>query len=262
MSYVSFFRKYATPQDKSGVPESAYFAAYEAARGYGDAMLRYGTGKPTPTEIELATQRYKGALRLFPFDRTGWSSMTAGLERQGRENDFLELVRPVADAVTRSRVVHSWVENEDSGHATIAVFQRALAEPLVLMYLGFSEDEQFADLEQSLEELHRAKDELEAELRGLGAQRERTESGDAAPASMSDEASGVVVDLPELKRRQRVASDRLGKLEQQIATRTRALPLYREVVGAADLGGELRVRRDHPAHTLLRRMYHESRGSR
>ena len=57
------------------------------------------------------------------------------------------------------------------------------------------------------------------------------------------------------------AKAQLGRLEQQIAARTRALPLYKETLATDGLAEELRTRRDHPVHTLLRRMYHELRSA-
>lgn len=71
---------------------------------------------------------------------------------------------------------------------------------------------------------------IERELRSLSAQRERLEAGNAAPAAPSGELADDPLGLSELKRRQRVASDRLDKLDQQISTRTRALPLYEELL--------------------------------
>ena len=50
------------------VPDSAYFAAHEAARGVGDAYLLYAA-HPTTEEVDLAIRRYRSAIRLFPFDR-------------------------------------------------------------------------------------------------------------------------------------------------------------------------------------------------
>ena len=38
--YLDFFQRYVTGERREGVPDSAYFAAYDAARGYGDAFLR------------------------------------------------------------------------------------------------------------------------------------------------------------------------------------------------------------------------------
>ena len=53
--------------------------------------------------------------------------------------------------------------------------------------------------------------------------------------------------------------DMLPRIEQQIAASSRALPLYRETIGTEELVAGMRTRRDHPLHTLLRRMYHEVR---
>ena len=49
----------------------------------------------------------------------------------------------------------------------------------------------------------------------------------------------------------------LSKLEKQIAARARALPLFRAVVESKELAPDLRAQRQHPIHTLLRRLYHE-----
>jgi hypothetical protein len=51
-------------------------------------------------------------------------------------------------------------------------------------------------------------------------------------------------------------------LEKQIAARTEALPLYEETLATDELADDLRAQRDHPMHTLLRRMYHEQRSGR
>ena len=52
-------------------------------------------------------------------------------------------------------------------------------------------------------------------------------------------------------------TDQLAKLERQVTARKRALPLFRAARGSDGLIDELRTQRDHPVHTLLRRMYHE-----
>ena len=57
------------------------------------------------------------------------------------------------------------------------------------------------------------------------------------------------------------AKAQLVRLDQQIAARSRALPLYKETLATDGLAEELRTRRDHPVHTLLRRMYHELRSA-
>ena len=62
--------------------------------------------------------------------------------------------------------------------------------------------------------------------------------------------------------RDRAIEERIERIEKQIAARTRALPLFRDVLEAGDLASELRAQRDHPAHKLLRRMFHENRSAR
>jgi len=259
--YLSLFKDFATSKDKEGVPESAYFAAFEAARGYGDAMLRYGTQKPTPAEIDLATQRYKAALRVFPFDHTVWASMTKGLESQGRENDYLNIARPVADAVARSRAVNVWIESEDPGHAALAAYRRAFSDSLALMYLGFSTGDGVGEIEAGLGELRAKRAEAERELDALSAEREQRDDGDYYPASPAGDDAAEGPSIAELNRRIALATDRIDKLELQIAARTRALPLFQDVLQQEDLAGALRVQRDHKLHMLLRRMYHESRSA-
>jgi hypothetical protein len=41
--------------------------------------------------------------------------------------------------------------------------------------------------------------------------------------------------------------------------RTNALPLFKATLGTETLADELRARRDHPVHKLLRRMFYEGR---
>jgi hypothetical protein len=62
-----------------------------------------------------------------------------------------------------------------------------------------------------------------------------------------------------LDREIELAKSRLQRQEKQIAARTDALPLFRATVGTEELVDEMRARRDHPVHTLLRRMHHETR---
>ncbi len=125
--YLAFFDSYARNDRKEGVPDSAFFAAHEAARGIGDAFLAYAS-RPTGAEGELATRRYRNALELFPFDRTLWPALTAALERQGRETEYLSLARPVAEWVTRSRSVDTWSEQGEPGAKEIATLRRALSD--------------------------------------------------------------------------------------------------------------------------------------
>jgi hypothetical protein len=67
--------------------------------------------------------------------------------------------------------------------------------------------------------------------------------------------------VDELDTRISQARNNLVRVEKQIAARTTALPLYKATLGTESLADELRARRDHPMHKLLRRMFYESRES-
>ena len=51
--YLTFFHQYATEQGKESLPDSAYFAAFEAAKGVGNALLAYAQ-QPTAARCRLA----------------------------------------------------------------------------------------------------------------------------------------------------------------------------------------------------------------
>lgn len=258
--YLAFFHEFATEQRKEAVPNSAYFAAFEAARGFGDAFLTYAA-EARSSEIELATLRYRSALSLFPFDRALWPSLTAALERYGREGEYARLVRPIADSVVRSRAVNAWIENSEPFSDEIASLRRALADSLVVMYLGFAEAGGVAELEAELAELRQRRDRVAAELAELTRQRDRLRAA-TVPANMSDpldiERGILPLDLAQVGRRIADQGNLLTKLEQQIAARSRALPQYKQTLDTDGLTRELRTQRNHPVHILLRRMYHEN----
>ena len=65
--------------------------------------------------------------------------------------------------------------------------------------------------------------------------------------------------IAELNRRIAETSQKLANLDKQIEARARALPLYAETLATEGLIPVLRGQRDHPVHTLLRRMYFEKR---
>jgi hypothetical protein len=262
--YLAFFQRYATSGERNAVPDSAYFAAHEAARGYGDALLSYTAGRLSPTEMQSAVQRYVAALSLFPFDRAMWPALAASLARQGRESQYLDLARPIAERITTSRQVDAWIQNDEPGSEQIAVMRRAFADSQVLVYLGFAGAETAAELEASLATLRQQRDESEQALVRLLEERKalgRT-SPPAAPAS--DAAHGAsraidAFDVEQLDRDIERTRRQLLRQERQVDARTEARPLYRATVGPETLVDELRRRRDHPVHTLLRRMYHETR---
>ena len=263
--YLGFFQRFAKQRgQRDTVPDSAYFAAYEAARGYGDAFVAYGIAHPGPAEVQLAVERYQLALRAYPFDRNLWPSLTTALERRGRANDFLAIARPIAEVVAGSRHASAWVEQGGAGAATIEVFRRGLGDELVLMYMGFADARGLEELEKSLDELRGRRAALADRLEALAMRRDAAGAGDAPPAAPA--AAGAGSDQPvrfgtaESRRIARELEDggrQLVKLDKQIAARARALPLYRAVVESEELAPALRSQRQHPVHTLLRRLYHE-----
>jgi len=262
--YLAHFERYAVPDATDFVPDSAYFAAYEAARGYGDAFVAYGVANPGPAEIQLAVERYQLALRAFPFDRLLWPALTTALERRGRSNDFLALARPIAEVASSSRHAAAWIEQGGSGSPTIEVFRRALGDELVLMYMGFANASGLSELEKSLDELKTRRASLSRELEALATRRDTasgsSESLPAAPSQAGGGGDPVRFGTAESRRIARKLEDggrQLAKLDKQISARARALPLYRAVVESEALAPELRSQRQHPVHTLLRRLYHE-----
>ncbi len=265
--YLGFFYEFAAEEGHEAVPESAYFAGYEAARGFGDAYFGYARGTPTRSEIELATRRYLSALSLFPFDPTLWSAITAALERQGRESEYLQLVRPVAESVTGSRQLNQWIEQQEPDAEVVGTLRRVLAEGSALMYLGFAGDLGPEGLERDLAELRARREQLEAELGELAAPAApgdaRWGGSDIGPEGERPDAP--VPDLLSARAREarhrslREKAARLEQLEARLAAGSRAVPLFRAALQSGDLAQALRARRDHPLHTLLRRMYQERR---
>ena len=259
--YLAQFEKYAVADSTKYVPDSAYFAAYEAARGYGDAFVAYGIANPAPAEIQLAASRYQLALRIFPFDRMLWPALTTALERRGGANDFLAITRPIAEHIASSRHAGAWIAQNGAGSKTIDVYRRGLADELVLMYMGFADAKGLAELEKSLGALRGQRDVLARKLTGLAQQRsgKGASSPPASPAAddVSESAGYGSSDSQRMARDIEDGGRQLAKLDKQITARTRALPLFRAVVESEDLAPALRSQREHPMHTLLRRLYHE-----
>lgn len=261
--YLAHFERYAVADSTRWVPDSAYFAAYEAARGYGDAFIAYGIANPAPAEIQLAASRYHMALRAFPFDRMLWPALTTALERRGGANDFLAITRPIAEHVAGSRHAGSWIAQNGAGSQTIDVYRRALADELVLMYMGFADAKGLGELEKSLADLRQQRDGLARKLTGLAEQRSgRAGSPPASPdeGEMSETAAFGTSESQRVARELEDGGRQLAKLDKQITARARALPLFRAVVETEDLAPALRSQREHPMHTLLRRLYHEGSG--
>lgn len=264
-SYLSFFDEFAHQKDGIGlIPDSAYFAAYEAAKGFGDAFIAFSSGNITAAEIEMVTARYSMALRTYPFDRKVWSALTSSLEHQGRSNEFLGRARPVADMVTRSRHVSSWIDNGEVGAKAIAAFRRAMMDDLVIMYLGFAEAASLDELNEGLQDLESKRADLRSKVADLTRRRSeldaQLDNAQSSPAKIAPDAparrdltverSTTVQRIAELERL-------VGKLEKQIGGRKAAIPLYGSIFASDELIPAMRAQREHPVHTLLRRMYHE-----
>jgi hypothetical protein len=258
LRYLAFFEQHSTEQAAEFVPDAAYFAAYEAAKGYGDAFLAYAGGQTTATEVDTAVERYLMALGIFPFDRHLWPGYASALERQGRANQYLAKVRPIAESVARSRHVDAWIQAGEPGGQELAIMRRAVSDELAVMYLGFADDAQVNELEASLDDLQARRAEIERRILQLSG---KLPADDPAPASIADDAGEreSVVERAERHRKIEAAKLLLDKLDKQLEARKRALPLYQETLQTDGLIDELRAQRDHPAHTLLRRFYYEKR---
>jgi hypothetical protein len=259
--YLGLFLKYASVEGNDGVPDSAYFAAHEAAKGMGDAYLVYA-GHPTAAEVDLAIRRYRAALGIFPFDRALWSSLAAGLEHQGRVGDYLSVARPVAEGVTRSRALDTWITGGEPEAQRIAALRRAFSDSQALMYLGFAEAGQLGKLSGDLRSLRAQRDDVDRRLSALSARRGGSQGPLLASLDDSPPANAAPLDaaeLADLSREIEEAKTLRARLDQQLDARTRTLPVFEATLETDGLAAELRARRDHPLHALLRRMYHEKR---
>ena len=254
--YLAFFHQYATERGKVALPDSAYFAAFEASKGVGNALLAYAT-RPTAAEVSVGTERYRTALMLFPFDRELWPAITAGLGRHGRQADYAQLIRPIVEHVTSSRALAAWIDAGEPEAKRLGILRRALSDSEVVLYLGFAESAKIPQLESEIGDLQKKRADLLKQVSELGARRDslRSKSADETPAAADDGAD----QLADVAQRLADAQAQLARTEQQISSRTRALPLFKATLETDGLAQELRARRDHPVHVLLRRMYHEGR---
>jgi hypothetical protein len=262
--YLSFFLYYATAEGKPGIPDSAYFAAHEAARGVGDSYLVYAP-HPTSEEVDLAIRQYGAALKIFPFDRQIWPALTAALQRQGRESEYLDLVRPAAEGATRSRALARWIEAGEPEAERLRTMTQAFSDSLVLVYLGYAEGKASEELEAGLAKLRVQRDDAQSRLSALQAQLAGG-SVTAPPAAMAEDGAVPAVEksepldaaqLTDLNKQISETSALIEKLDNQIDARGRTLPLYAKTLATDGLSADLRARRDHAVHALLRRMYHE-----
>ncbi len=257
--YLAFFDRYVGEEESDYVPDSAYFAAYEAAKGYGDAFLNFASRSATASELEVVTQRYLDAMDAFPFDAQLWPQLATSLERIGRAGEYLTLARPIADAVTRSRHIDSWIKSGKPSTPQIHTLRGALSDDLVLMYLGFAQSSESDELDQSLTALRSERDDVQHKLDWLLGNAKPHDGArvhmPAAPDSATQVRRAPINMTREIARTKML----LDKLERKVNAREKALPLYRDALATHGLIEKLRSQRDHAVHTLLRRIYHETR---
>lgn len=267
--YLELFDTYAADQPNELVPESAYFAAYWASKGVGDAILHFAGGNPSTRQLEEAIAHYERALRLFPFDRKLWAALALALERQGRESQFLRVTKPVAERVARSASLDTWIRQGRKDARALDVLRRALSEDLVILYFGFADASRLDELERGLEELRARRDalttemaELERRLEALRNERAALANEPPLPASLpavsSTSSEPPRSGIPELTRRLEELVRAQERLDRQIEAREQALPLFREALDVEGLVEALLTQRDHPVHGLVRRMAFES----
>ena len=97
--------------------------------------------------------------------------------------------------------------------------------------------------------------------------RQLEQQWNAVPASLGGDTRSYanpqgsldVVERKELKRQVAEDTAQVDRLEEVIAVRSEVLPVYKQTLESDGLAAEMRSRRDHPVHSLLRRMYYEIR---
>ena len=279
--FLAMFKKYATSDAGEAVPDSAYFGAHLAHRGIGAAVLRFNPDNPTDEQLELAIEQFNQAIDLYPFDRHLWSFIASTLERTGREAEFLQLVKPTAQKVSRSTYVDRWVRGNEPRALEIGAFRNALGNDLAIMYFGFTDDRSLADLQQDLAALVEERSNIEERVATLTGEREvlvsrRSEILRAAPADATElpSVSGAPP-LEEIERidgidgidqtafitgidcQLRTLADRRDRVDVQLLGRAKALALYEEALAGDGFLEQLASQRDQPVHALVRRLFYE-----
>lgn len=267
--FLTMFREFATAESAEAVPDSAYFGAHLAYRGMGAAALRFNVDNPTPEQIDLAIEQFANAIDLYPFDRHLWSSLATTLERTGREANFLEIVKPTSQKVSRSTYVDRWVRAHQPRALEIGAFRNALGNDLAIMYFGFADDRSLEDLQQDLADLRTARRDVEQQIAGLGGQRE------TLVARRSENLRGIDEMMPglpavsgappaeetglisEIDRQLRSLVSDQDRVDGQLLGRAKALSLYTEALAGDGFLVELASQRDQPVHALVRRLFYE-----
>jgi hypothetical protein len=275
--YLHAFERFSGDATGESLPDSAYFGAYQAARGIGDGVLFFSAGDASPEQIGEAIAQYQKALTWFPFDRALWGTLAEALQRSGREADFLAVAQPIASRVVHSRHLDRWIANRLAEGPTLESFRQAFANDRSLVYFGFADETkvgaieaEFARLaserksiEQSIAQNRDARDSLN-EKRRLAHRLATEASGENALPTPPEVAAGRSAESLQIERIARDL-DRLDsrgeRLDARIEAIEEALPIFKATLGHEDLIRELAVQRDHPVHALLRRLSEEIAGS-
>jgi hypothetical protein len=106
------------------------------------------------------------------------------------------------------------------------------------------------DLEETIVSLRSRRAVLDKTLDTFSDGPAKIDSDAGSRRGLQVERSTLVQRIAELQRL-------VAKLDDQIEGRKAALPLYSAVFASDDLIPALRSQREHPVHTLLRRMFHE-----
>ncbi len=267
--YLALFDRFATPAGADAVPDSAYFGAYLAQRGTGAAALRMGGDNPNADQIGLAIASFTRAIDLYPFDRHLWGGLAATLERNGREAEYLDIVKPTAQKVSRSSYVDRWVRGHEPRALEIEAYRDAVGNDLAIMYFGFADDKSLEDLQGELAAMRDARSGVEDRIAALSGEREtlvaqRTEALRASDPINAElpavsgappgEETGLI---SEIDRELRSLGSQRDRLDEQLMGRAKALELYEDALVGDGFLEELAAQRDQPVHALVRRLYYE-----
>lgn len=272
--YLHAFESFEGDPTGESLPNSAYYGAYQAARGIGDGVLFFAGGDASVDQLEEAVTQYSRALAYFPFDRELWSTLAVALQRSGRESDFLTVAKPIADAVVRSRHLDRWIQNASAWSTELASFRRAFENDRSLVYFGFADETKLGELESEFARLQDEREEISQAIAstrlardGLNEQR-REAHRLAAELSGESESSAppIVASAPRGVESQEIArlaldlerlSSNSERLDSRISAIAQSLPIFKATIGHESLLWELSSQRDHPVHALLRRYAEE-----
>lgn len=276
--YLHAFERFSGDATGESLPDSAYFGAYQAARGIGDGVLFFSAGDASPQQISEAIAQYQRALAYFPFDRALWGTLAVALQRSGKEADFLAVAQPLASRVVHSRHLDRWIANRLSEGPVLESFRRAFANDRSLVYFGFADETKIGALEaefarlakdrqaiaQSIAENRSERDTLNEKRRLAHRLATETSGENQGPIPPGVAAPGRSAESYEIERIARDL-DRLDlqsvRLDARFEAIAEALPIFKATLGHEDLIRELAVQRDHPVHALLRRLAEEVAGS-